>query len=199
MVSIFIFSNLFGQDKKQKLYVFVGEKIEVKEFKPKVKEGTILMDQAFKAKYKILKNVYGDLKQDSIEFVAYDHYGIPPFSKHKYVLLYIVKEGENLYHSKYQFSALYKTKENKWAGIYSKYDYGHSFNKNTSIKPEKINFEPIVEIDLKESSKETISKWYPKPYFYIKDNKAIAVYGNYINELFQLKKDGVLKARGYFK
>jgi hypothetical protein len=149
----------------------------------------------YKAKYKILKNVYGDLKMDTIEFKAYDHFGTPDFSRYKYVLLYIAKHGGEFYQFRHEYSALYKTKDNRWAGTYSP-DYFYPNNpyaQNTKIKPEIINFEPEVVIDIKNYSNDEKKKWFPEPYFRIKKDKAIAIYGNYIEDLVQLEKDWILK------
>ena len=38
-----------------------------------------------------------------------------------------------------------------------------------------------------------------EPFYRIKNRKATAVYGNYIEELFELKKCGALKVRKHFK
>ncbi|WP_444932602.1 hypothetical protein [Microbulbifer sp. JTAC008] len=62
---------------------------------------------------------------------------------------------------------------------YAAYDYAHSYNKNTKIKPVKIEF--------------------PEPYYKIEGSSAVVVYGNYIDKLFLLKKNGILKARGDFQ
>ena len=99
-----------AQTKKDSLYVFVGEKIYVTEFCPEVDSNIILMDYSFKAKYKVIQNVYGSYDNDTIEFEAYDHHGIPAFSKFRYVLLYVSKYHGKLYHEKYQFADVYKTK-----------------------------------------------------------------------------------------
>ncbi|GAB2781872.1 hypothetical protein GCM10027275_27030 [Rhabdobacter roseus] len=156
------------------------------------------MDGAFKAKYKIIKNIHGNYPKDTIEFEAYDHYGVPAFSKYKHVLLYVSEQGGKLYHEKYQYSDVYLTKGNKWAGPYSSSDYEHPDNENTSIKPVRVKFKEEVSVDISEFKKEAIDRWFPSPYYKITGNKAIVVMGNYINELFQLKKDGILKARGYY-
>lgn len=74
------------------LFVFVGEKIEVKEMP--YEEWS--MDAGYKAKYKILQKVYGDYDKAIIEFEVYDHYGIPKFSKYKHVLLFV---SEYILHS----------------------------------------------------------------------------------------------------
>ncbi len=66
---------------KKALLVFVGEKIKVDKFKPEMAKGQIPFDEAFKAKYRVIQQVYGNYKTDTIDFEAYDHMGVPPFSK----------------------------------------------------------------------------------------------------------------------
>lgn len=192
----------YAQKANPELYVFVGEKIELKRFSPEPvhKDSSttiIIMDEAFKAKYRVLDWVYGDLKLDTIEFEAYDHYGTPGFAEYSHVLLYLEKKDGKLYHSKYQYNPLYQTAKGKWAAPYSTIDYGHTYNMETEIKPEKIEFARPVIFDLSKMDSARINMWFPEPYYRREANKAIVIYGNYVNQLFQLKKDGVLKARGY--
>ena len=84
------------------------------------------MDEAFTCKYKVVKNIFNDLKTDTIEFEAYDHYGRPGFEEYEYVILYISinKDEGNYYHRKYQFDAVRKTKDGTWEGL-----NGESLNK----------------------------------------------------------------------
>jgi len=115
------------------LFVFIGEKILVTEFDPNLNNKTIeidsitgdtiihtirVMDAGFNAKYKVVKNVYNNLKTDTIDFVAYDHYGRPGFEKFKTVLLYISKsdDGKYYFHQKYQYDPLIKTRKGIWNG-----------------------------------------------------------------------------------
>lgn len=78
-----------------------------------------VMDSGFKSKYKVVKNVFNNLKTDTIEFVAHDHYGRPRFENYKNVILYISlnKEKGNFYHQKYQFDPVEKTKNGIWRGL----------------------------------------------------------------------------------
>ena len=109
------------------LYAFIGEKISVIEFDPNenserkeidsITGDTLIfkswvMDNGFKNKYKVIRNVYNELKTDTIEFVAYDHYGRPGFEKYNNVLLYLSynKEKGNYYHQKYIFDPIEKNK-----------------------------------------------------------------------------------------
>jgi len=188
---------LFADSENSKYFVFVGEKISLERIAPK--EGEIPFDNQFVAKYRILEPYRGRYNGAEIEFTVFDHYGVPPFTPYKHVLLYVVLHDGKYYHSKYQFSPLYRTKDGKWAGTYATYDYNHSYNKDTNIQPVKIEFvEPVV-LDISGYKKDVIKKWFPEPYYRIEENKAVAVYGNYIDELFLLKQNGVLKARGDFQ
>ncbi|HYE74078.1 MAG TPA: hypothetical protein VEF04_12145 [Blastocatellia bacterium] len=180
--------------KKNSLFVFVGEKIKLAELQPE--PGS--RDAAFLARYKVLDKVYGDYLKDIIEFKVYDHYGTPPFSKHQVVLLFVSFHEGKFYHEKYQYFALYKTKDGKWASPYSTFDYRHEYNRQTSIKPVKIEFAEPVYYDLTRKDKKLVREWFPAPYYQVENGKAKAIYGNYIPELFKLKRNGVLKARDLF-
>tara|TARA_R100001369_G_C3231442_1_gene152191 strand:+ start:146 stop:595 length:450 start_codon:yes stop_codon:yes gene_type:complete len=117
------------------LYAFIGEKISVTEFDPnESKERRIeidsitgdtlifssayVMDNGFRNKYRVVKNLFNELKADTIEFVAYDHYGRPGFENYKNVILYLSfseKKG-NYYHQKYLFDPVEKNKNGTWKG-----------------------------------------------------------------------------------
>ena len=82
------------------LIAFVGEKISIEPFKPKVRT----MDSAFYAKYRVLQVIFGTLPAKEITFAVYDHYGEPRFSNYKHVLLFISKSDDgSFYHQKYQY------------------------------------------------------------------------------------------------
>ncbi len=181
------FVKNYGISDSNRLFAFVGEKISVEELPHE--RGS--MDNGFIAKYSILKKVYGSFAEDTIEFVAYDHYGVPPFSKFKNVLLYVSADSGVYYHQKYTYNDVYKTKDGHWAGTYAGDDYEHPYNKHTKIKPVKIDFAERVVYPANDE--------YPKPYFKTVGDSAIAIYGNYVEELFTLKKNGFLTARGLFE
>jgi hypothetical protein len=185
-----------GQTDKDRLFVFVGEKISVIPFKPKLAKGTTPMDNAFKARYKVIQTVFGNYDNDTIDFEVYDHYGDPPFSKFEFVLLYVTKGNDGkLYHEKYMYSDVYKTVDGRWAGPYEPQDFNDGFNKNTTAKPEPISFEKPVSFDVTKLDKESIQEYYPEPYYKVKDGKAYVKMGNYAADLFKLKKDGYIKRR----
>jgi hypothetical protein len=181
-------------ERENTLFVFVGEKIDVSEIP--VREGSI--DFGFKAKYKVLLKVYGNYSRDTIDFIGYDHYGFPRFAKFKDVLLFVSNDSGRLYHEKYMFHDVYKTKDGRWAGPYDISDYGHPFIEAIDIKPEIIEFQDQVSYPIGGLQQEYRKLRYPEPYFKITDSSAVAIYGNYLNDLFMLKKRTVLTARGLF-
>jgi len=192
------FVKNYGANDSNRLFAFIGEKLLVEPLPHE--RGS--MDNGFKAKYAILEKVYGNFPYDTIEFVAYDHYGIPSFSKFRNVLLYVGADSGTYYHEKYLYNDVYKTKSGRlrWAGSYTG-DYKHAYNKHTKIKPVKIDFAERVVYPTKAIiySGAQVTYTYPKPYFKIVGDSAIAIYGNFVEELFTLKKTGVLTARGFFE
>lgn len=178
-------------ERANSLIVFVGKKISLKQLP---NDGSI--DNAFLAKYEILENVYGEFQGDTIEFRVFDHYGIPPFSKFDNVLLYVSKDDTFYYHEKYMYNDVYKTKDGRWAGPYTS-DYNNQVDKTTGIKPVKLDFKYDVFYLLKEDDAGN-NVFYPAPYFETKNGKVEVIYGNYIEDLFKLKKNGVLTYRGLF-
>jgi hypothetical protein len=93
---------------------------------------------------------------------------------------------------------LYRTKNGRCASPYSIFDYGRHPDTAGTVKPTKIDFEQEVFYSIAGWKKQRIKERFPEPYYRIEGNKAIAVYGNYIPELFELKKTGVFTARGLY-
>lgn len=184
------------ENKPTNFYVFVGEKIEVKPFQPETEKDVILMDSAFKAKYRVIENLYGNYDENTIEFEVYDHYGVPPFSRYKNVLLFVSEHKGKLYHEKYQYFDVYKTKDERWASCGDPYRFDEYHRKN--FKPAKLEFEEPLFFELKELNDKYVKSVFKAPYFKIIGNKAECLMGVYIDELFVIKKEGVLKARGLF-
>src|SRR5690606_35651374 len=94
-----------------------------------------IMDYGYNCKYEVVKNVFNTLQNDSIEFVAYDHYGRPNFETPEYVLLYISKDDKKniYYHQKYQFDIL---KRNATGTFYG-YSYTIKQKKRSTVLKNK--------------------------------------------------------------
>jgi len=180
-------------EKNNTLFAFVGEKLEF----TYVPSEEVSFDAMYKAKYKIIQRVYGNYSNDTIEFVAYSHKGVPEFPNYNHVLLFVSESKGKYYHEKYQYFDVYKTKDNRWASSYKSREY----RKNIAVKPMRIDFlEPVVYptiVKYYNNQIDTIK--YPEPYYKTVGDSAYAIYGNYLEDLFTLKKEGVLAARGLFE
>jgi hypothetical protein len=182
----------------ENLIVFVGQRLSVDKFDPPVAPNTILMDEAFKAKYRIVEVVYGSYVGETIDFVAYDHYGRPSFEKHEHTLLFVSEIAGSLYHEKYQYFPVFKTKAGDWVGCGTPYNYEVT-DEHRPLKARRMSFGPdaYLTIDSRLSRKEIREK-YPRGDFRIQGNRAYCLKGNPVSELFGFKRDTVLKARGLF-
>lgn len=200
-----------AQTKGDSLIVFVGrlvsiEKIPQKMFREEIRDGDtiryalpIIFDSKFKSKFEVVKLINGYYSQDTIEFISYDHYGKPGYTNFEYSLLFVSVYNDQLVQQKYTYFPVYKTKNGRWASNYSFLDYSHPFKENFTIQPEKLKFKEQLSFDIKNMTDEQVNERYPIEYYEHKNGKAIATHGNYIEELFELKKQGFLKARGLFE
>ena len=187
------------ENEGKKLLIFVGERIEVKEDTTVYFSG--LPYGQYKCRYKILEVICGDYNKKEISFIAYDHYGTPAFSDYKTSLLYVYSEPpskDSFYHVNYQYDALYKTKDGKWASPYSFMNYDAEDTVTKKIKLHKVEYAEDVSFDVKGMSRQSLNRFYPLPYYSIANKKATAHYGNYIDELVKLKKEGALKSWGFY-
>lgn len=153
--------DYYEEDKDVNLFAFVGKKISVIEFDPNagqigvkvydsISGDTIIrkqhiMDGGYRCKYVIVKNIFNNPKVDTLDFVAYDHYGSPAFSKYETVLLYVSKssKGSQYFHQKYQFDYLERNNDEKY--------YGYTYDK-------KQHLNQIVFINKKIASLEELLK-----------------------------------------
>lgn len=107
-VALLIPCSAFSDNEGSKYLIFVGSKISISLVDPK--EGEVLFDSQFLAKYSVLEVYRGSYDSKEVEFAVFDHYGALPFSKHEHVLLYLERQEGRYYHSTYQYTPLYKTK-----------------------------------------------------------------------------------------
>ena len=181
-----------------KFYVFVGKKLKVTPEPETYYCDVVIMDSRVKAEYKVLQQVVGDFPKDTIIFTSFNHNQRITFSNYENVLLFVSEYCGKLYHEKYQYFDLYLSTDNKWASPYSSRDYNHPFKDKITVKPERIPFKDEISFPIDKFSSDDIKTWFPKPYYEIRNGRAIAVYGNYVEDLFKLKQLTILKARGIY-
>ena len=158
------------------------------------------MDVGYHAKYRILKNVFNNYPADTISFDVYDHYEKPAFFKDKYVLLFVFKAGGKLYHEKYIYFSVHPTIDGNWASACdvhaTRFTADYKKLKEIAVP---IQFKEHLSFKIRKVVPEKRSFYYSPPYFKIKGKKAIPLLGTYVDDLFKIEAEGILKNRGYFK
>lgn len=179
------------EDENPKLYVFVGEVIEVTEVEETYYCNYINMDFKFEAKLKILQDLHGNYTKDTIEFFAYDHYGVPNFASHSHVLIYVSEYCGNLFHLKYQFQPVYKV-EGKWATPYYTRNNANKELYLEKARPMKFPAHASFRVHQRISDS-LLNERYHSPYFLKKDSIFKPLYGFYAEDFFSIMKQTYFK------
>ena len=182
----------------QNLIVFVGKKVDVREIHPPVDSGVVLLDNVFRARYRVLEVLCGQLPAREVEFDAYDHYGTPAFADVENVLLFLSREGGRLVHQKYQYVPVYQTADGAWAGCGDPYQFEPDVHRG-SIRAKPRRYKQPVTFSIRGLSKRQIQERYPAAFFERRGDIVTCRAGASIQELFRVKRNGVLKAREIFR
>jgi hypothetical protein len=191
-------------EKPTKLYVFIGKKIKTWASPSSYCNG-IPLDFRSIAKYKIIKNIYGNYNKKTIQFTSYIHsspkrqFHIPlktHFSDYEYCIFYVLQYEGELIKIKYLFDDVYMTKEGKWASPIKPKGLFHSISLDI-IKPTKINFMTPIEFTYENEFEKLIKEKFPETYTKISDGKISVEYGYYLEDLFEIRKAVHLKEYDY--
>ena len=189
------------EDNNPKLYVFIGKKLNINYGGSDNYCDVISLSTKYKARFKIIENLYGDYQNNTMKFVAYEHggNGDASFAEYEYAILYVAEYCGKLIKLRYLDNEVYKAKNGKWATPFKKLNY----RKLDSVKikqPEIIEFEKdlIYKFDRRADSI-WLERKYPKPYYQIKGVKAKAIYGYYANDILEVMKMTILKSKGFFE
>ena len=217
-IFLIILSNyIFAQQnvKSDNLFAFIGEKISVIEFDPNIdfekiigteidketgdtlilKRKSWVMDEAFLCKYFVKKNLMNKLPKDTIEFIAYDHYGKPSFEKFETVILYLSKnKEENFIHQKYIYDPVFKI-NGKWFGVLSFVFPNDSLELWKKFKTKNINKENSIKWKLGFCDKKCQETYYPKPYFEIRNGYAYPKKAFKIDDILTYRKMTTFKVK----
>jgi hypothetical protein len=187
-----------GEDPADTLLVFVGRRINVQPAGDETPPGQpFLLDSKWRASYQILRILCGTYPADRIEFDVYDHYGTPAFAEFETVLLYVSRYQGRLVHEKYMYNPVWETADGEWAGCGDPYalDDAH----RGQIRAVPIRFKREVSFPLANLTEPQIQERYPSEYFVRQGNRAVCRAGTGVQDLFTIKRDGFLRARGIFQ
>lgn len=187
---------------EDELLILIGEKIEIKKL-PDNKEdctSTHCYDK-FAGQYKVIKKICGNYNKNEITFLIDGYYDKPYFADYKNCLFYLSRKRnskDTFALLTYQFDDVYRTKDGEWASPFSSRNYREYDSTKGNIKPRRIEYVEDVTYNVKGFSRNKLNRHFPSSYFTINNKTAIAQYGNYVEELVQMKKEGLLKSWGYF-
>lgn len=192
-------------EKPTKLYVFIGKKIKVWE-SPSSYCNMRPLTSRILSKYLVVKNIYGDFKKDTIQFTTFpphselirqNYYPFrTSFSEYDYCLLYVAQYKNELLQATYVFDDVYMTKEGKWATPLKPKGLRNTISPDL-FKPEKINFITPIEFEYEDIFFKQMKENFPDAYTKISDGKITVDYGYYVEDLFEIRKAGVLKEYDY--
>ncbi|UTW55065.1 hypothetical protein [Kordiimonas sp. SCSIO 12610] len=196
---------------RPELFVFVGKKVSIEYFNPNEsleqpkQDGSeecqveyIVLDAGFKAKYKVIKPVFGNVSSKYINFKFYTHWGEVQLPKGKNTLLFIHHWPNKNVSAKYLYHDVQKTYDGNWGicgdpyfippeKINSKRPDHYAFRK----PPSKLKFIKKTHKIPKWVENEYINEMYPTQYFKVKGRKAKCQgYGYLVEELFEIEKKG---------
>lgn len=184
---------------EENLIVFVGERLSVERLPRPPDPNTLMMDEGFKAKFRIKQLVYGRYDGEIIEFKAYDHYGRPGFDNYPHSLLFVSREDGKLYQQKYQFYPVFRGRSGDWAGCAATNPREAGDRRGIATAgPVGFGRDAFYPLDRQRMKELKARGWFAQPDFRIEGDKAYCLTGTSVHKLFEVKKRGVLKARGMF-
>jgi len=141
----------------------------------------------WEAIYSVDSILQGNYNNDTIKFKVSVHARQPTVQNYDNVILYIYKKCDLYTMLRNGFDPIYKTKTKKWAGIYTN-GYLSKIPLDIRPKAKHLDFNTPVEIKFHKSWDDDYisNRWY-EPYYSVKDRKAIANYGFYVNDLINIR------------
>jgi len=164
--------NNTTQATEREIVAFIGQKTYVEKrnldqyMDFKLPDGTIInrkipnRNDRFEARYDILSQVKGTIEADSIDFVAYDHFGRPSFPKFETVLLFLINDDGQWVKMR-NFYAVQRTTDGDWAmcGGLGRENYSEEVKKLAASYEEQIQVEPVIFQGEKQDSNNENSKY----------------------------------------
>lgn len=205
------FDNAYAIEGDDKTLAFVGRKVKVAQMIGSDNDpDVIVMDLGFAARYEILELVHGAYDRRFIDFEAYDHYGYPRFAKEDVAMIYVAEREGGLYHRKYQWDPVRRTKDGRYAYCGDRYlTLSEEERRDVVRRPiEPLEFaRPVVvsisaqmipkarradyDAEAIEENRAEVKAFYSAPAFDVKGDRAICKLGVYADELYRIRNEAV--------
>ena len=185
--------------------VFVGELISMEPMANPCDEenkrtGTlscIIMDELYRARYRVVQPVAGTTADTEVTFQVADHYGFPAFANTPHAFLFVAVTDDGNWLHKYQGVPMHRTTDGQWAAC-GEVDY-RGVDEALSHRAKPLTFaEPIARRDAmpREAWKRKLPWWKERADTYrIKDGQVRCLKGIPVQEAYEIVRQGVMKAR----
>lgn len=185
--------------------VFVGELISMEPMANPCEEeskrigtlGCIIMDELYRARYRVVQPVAGTTANTEVTFQVADHYGFPVFANTPHALLFIAVTDDGNWLHKYQGVPMHRTEDSQWAAC-GEVDY-RGVDEALSHRAKPLTFaEPIARRDAvpREVWKRMLPRWKEHPDTYrITKDELHCLKGIPVQDAYEIVRQGVMKAR----
>ena len=185
--------------------VFVGELISMEPMANPCEEeskrtGTlscIIMDELYRARYRVVQPVAGTKADTEVTFQVADHYGFPAFANTPHALLFVAVTDDGNWLHKYQGIPMHRTTDGRWAAC-GEVDH-RRVDDALSPRAKPLKFaEPIARHDAvaPDAWKRMLPWWKEHADTYrITDGQVRCLKGIPVQEAYEIVRQGVMKAR----
>lgn len=193
------------EERTAETLVFVGELITIEPMPDPCEEerkrtgalDCIIMDELYRARYRVVQSVAGTNPGTEVTFQVADHYGFPAFANTPHALLFVAVTDDGNWLHKYQGIPMHRTTDGVWAAC-GEVDH-RRVDEALSHRAKPLTFaEPIVRRDAvpREAWKRMLPWWKERRDTYrITNGEVTCLKGISVQETYEIVRQGVMKAR----
>lgn len=192
-------------DAPTRTVVFVGERVAIEPRPDPCQEkakatGTldcISMDALYRATYRVVQPLVGEVAGEALEFSISDHYGFPYFGHFGYALLFVEVGDDGAWLHKYQGIPLLRTVDGQWAAC-GDLNYRSDEHPLVATARPMAFAQPLLRLgDLDADTRDRlVAGWKENPQAYRIDGDAVhCLKGVPLDAAYAIVRDGVMAAR----
>ena len=179
---------------------FVGRLISIEEIQPPPCQPSadghcttpVSFDTGYEARYRVVQRVSGQLDGDEVHISIHSHRGYPAMALHPHALLFVGQhEGKNFLH-RYQGYPVHATKDGGWAHC------GDADTRRDDAPSRALRAQDFA-VDFGSAAQlaeDADHEKYPLDAFKVENDRIVCPRGIALDDLYELVRNGVMKARG---
>lgn len=193
------------EDARARTVVFVGERVAIAPRPDPCQEKAeatgvldcISMDALYRATYRVVQPLVGEIAGEALEFSIADHYGFPYFGHFDHALLFVAVGEEGAWLHKYQGIPLLRTTDGQWAACGDLHYRSDAHPLVATARPMAFA-QPLPRLgDLDADTRDRlVLGWKESPDAYRIDGDAVhCLKGVPLDAAYAIVRDGVMAAR----